>query len=173
MELFEAMEKRHSYRKEYTDTPIPKEDLLKIVEAGRLAPSGKNAQTTTFVIVDDPEILREFGEMLERPASMKSAKAAIVLVTKPERVFCGHTFHLEDMSAAAQNMLLAATALGYASVWVQGGLLMNGVAERINELLNVPVGQYAQVLLPIGVPAEEMAQPVEKPLAERVVFNRF
>lgn len=173
MELFEAMEKRHSYRKAYTDAPIPKEDLLKIVEAGRLAPSGKNAQTTTFVIVDDPEILREFGEMLERPASMKSAKAAIVLVTKPERVFCGHTFHLEDMSAAVQNMLLAVTALGYASVWVQGGLLMNGVAERINELLNVPVGQYAQVLLPIGVPAEEMAQPVKKPLEERVVFNRF
>ncbi len=173
MELFEAIEKRHSYRKAYTDAPIPKEDLLKIVDAGRMAPSGCNAQTTTFVIVDDPKILREFGEMLERPASMKSAKAAIVLVANPERVYCGHTFYLEDMSAAAQNMLLATTALGYASVWVQGGLLMNGVAERINELLNVPAGQCAQLLLPIGVPAEEMAQPVKKPLEERVVFNRF
>lgn len=173
MEFFEVLQNRYSYRGPYTDAPIPREDLLKIAEAGRIAPSGKNAQTTSFVLIDDPEILQQLGEMIERPASLKTAKAAIALVARPDRAFFGHTFHVEDFSAAAQNMLLAITALGYASVWVQGGLMLNRIDEKINEMLNVPAGQSVQVLLPIGVPAEKGAVPAKKPLEERMVFNRF
>lgn len=173
MEFFEVLNKRHSYRGPYKDTPIPREDLVKIVEAGRIAPSGCNAQTTSFVIVDDPQILAQFAAMIERPASMKSAKAAVVLVAGPVEVFHGHSFHVEDFAAAAQNMLLAATALGYSSVWVQGTLMLNGTTEKMNEILNVPAGKSVQILLPLGVPAEEGAVPVKKPLDERMVFNRF
>ncbi len=173
MEFFEVLEKRHSYRGPYKSTPVPREDLLKIAEAGRAAPSGCNAQTTSFVLIDDPEILAKFGEMIERPASMKSAKAAIVLVAGPVPVFRGHSFHVEDFAAAAQNMLLAASALGYASVWVQGTLMVNDILEKMNRLLNVPEGQSVQILLPLGVPAEEITSPAKKTLDERMVFNRF
>lgn len=173
MELFEAIEKRFSYRASYTDAPVPREDLLKIAEAGRLAPTGKNAQTCSFVLIDDPEILAKLGEMIERPAGMKTAKAAIAVVARPDHVFMGRSFHVEDFAAAVQNMLLAITALGYASVWVQGGLMMNEVGAKLNEMLNVPAGQSVEVLLPIGVPAEKGASPAKKPLEERIVFNRF
>ena len=173
MELFEILNARHCYRGPYTDAPVPREDLLKIAEAGRLAPTGKNAQTCSFVLIDDPQILKKCGEMLDRPACMKTAKAAIAVVAKPDPVFMEHSFHVEDASAAVQNMLLAATALGYASVWVQGGLMANGVGKTLDKMLNVPEGQSVLILLPLGVPAEEGPLPVKKPLEERIVFNRF
>ncbi len=173
MEFFDVIQKRRSYRGPYLDKPVPREDLLKIAEAGRLAPSGKNAQTCSFVLIDDPEILAKLGEMFERPASMKTAKAAIAVVSKPNRVFMGHSFHVEDFSAAIENMLLTIADLGYASVWVQGGLFMNGAMDQINRMLNVPDGQSVEVLLPIGVPAESCVGPTRKPLEERIVFNRF
>jgi len=173
MELFETLNARHCYRGPFTSASIPREDLLKIAEAGRLAPTGKNAQTCSFVLIDDAEILKKCGEMLERPACMKSAKAAIAVIAKPDPVFLGHSFHIEDAAAATQNMLLAATALGYASVWVQGGLMVNGVGEILNKMLNVPEGQSVIILLPLGVPAEEGPLPVKKALEERITFNRF
>lgn len=173
MEFFDVIQKRHSYRGPYLDQPIPREALLKIAEAGRLAPSGKNAQTCSFVLIDDPKILARLGEMLERPASMKTAKAAVAVVSKPSRIFLGHSFHVEDFSAAIENMLLAITDLGYASVWVQGGLFMNGAMDQINQMLNVPEGQSVEVLLPIGVPAENAIGPAKKALEERIVFNHF
>ncbi|MBE6427957.1 MAG: nitroreductase [Planctomycetaceae bacterium] len=173
MEFFDVIQNRHSYRGNYLDQPVPREDLLKIAEAGRLAPTGKNAQTCSFVLIDDPQILARLGEMFERPASMKSAKAAIAVIAKPSRIFMGHSFHVEDFSAAVENMLLTITDLGYASVWVQGGLFMNGAMDQINQMLNVPIGQSVEVLLPIGVPAETCASPTKKPLEERIIFNRF
>ena len=53
MDVFEAIAKRHSYRGPFRDRAVPRADLERIVQAGLQAPSGKNAQTTSFVIVDD------------------------------------------------------------------------------------------------------------------------
>jgi nitroreductase len=58
MDLFEVVNKRLSYRGEFRDINIPKNDLIKIVDTGLKAPSGKNLQTTEFVIIDDEEILK-------------------------------------------------------------------------------------------------------------------
>ena len=57
MNLFEAIAKRLSYRGGFKDGPVSRDDLIKIVEAGLKAPSGKNGQTTSFVIIDDQQIL--------------------------------------------------------------------------------------------------------------------
>ena len=63
MDLFEAIERRYSYRGEFTDAPVGREDLEKIVRAGIRAPSGKNEQVTSFVIVDDPQLLEQIAEI--------------------------------------------------------------------------------------------------------------
>ena len=62
MNLFEAIAKRHSYRGEFADSPVPRKDLEKIVQAGIQAPSACNAQVATFVIVDDAPLLRQIAE---------------------------------------------------------------------------------------------------------------
>jgi len=172
MDIFEAISQRYSYRGEFLSTPIPREDLRKIVEAGVNAPSGKNEQTTSFVIVDDPELIKQLATVVNRPVCF-TAKAMIVCVIDPRPVLNDVTFAVEDCAAAVENMLLAATALGYASVWLDGVLRADSIANRIAKLLGVPPHLSVRILLPLGV-AKEPGHPREKlPFERRAWFNRF
>ena len=171
MDLFEAIAKRHSYRGEFTDDPVPRRDLEHIVAAGLAAPSGCNAQTTTFVIVDDPGLLARIADMVDKPV-VHSAKAVIVCIAEHRPVYHDMTFGVEDCSAAVENILLAVAALGYATVWIDGWLRIEDRAGKIGALLSVPPDLQVRVLLPVGVPAEQRGQPEKKPFAERAWFNR-
>lgn len=55
MNTLETIRNRHSYRGKYKSTPVPREDLITIMQAGLDAPSGCNKQTTSLIAVDDPE----------------------------------------------------------------------------------------------------------------------
>jgi nitroreductase len=172
MDVFEAINKRHSYRDKFKDEPVPREVLKKIVQAGIQAPSGKNEQTTDFVIVDDPGLIKEIADIVEKPF-MKSAKAIIACIMDPRPVFHGISFGAEDCAAAVENMLLAMTALGYATVWIDGNIRLEGKAEKINSLLEVPVPRHVRVLLPLGVPSSEWTQKQKKSFAQRAWFNKY
>ena len=178
MEVLEAIDRRHSYRGPYLDQPVPHEDLVQIVEAGLKAPSGCNAQTTRFVIIDDGELLRQIGELPSiNNTAMRQAKAMIACVIdrEPGPVSAGLSFQIEDCSAAVENMLLAITGLGYASVWMDGWLRATGSEDRevINRLLEVPEEKTVRVILPIGVPQREVKGPEKKPFQERAWFNCY
>ena len=175
MDLFEAISKRHSYRGPYRDQPVPRNDLRRIVQAGLQAPSGRNMQTTTFVIADEPALVRSIGAMHASNVAVQQAKAFIACVVdvRPEAVYEGHHFQVEDCAAAVENMLLAVTALGYAGVWIDGWLRGEDRAGRIGKLLGLPEGKMIRVLLPVGIPAETWPQKEKRPFAERAWFNRF
>ncbi|HUU69369.1 MAG TPA: nitroreductase family protein [Planctomycetota bacterium] len=168
MDLFEAIAKRHSYRGDYRNQPVPREDLQKIVQAGIVAPSGCNAQSTTFVIVDDAAVMEQVRQIVP----VKSP-AVIVCVVDPSPVYKGTSFEKEDCAAAVENMLLAVTALGYATVWLDGVLRTEGKAEKLAEVLGVPKGKHVQILLPIGVPTEQGTQREKKAFAERAWLNVY
>jgi nitroreductase len=172
MDLFEAIERRYSYRGAFTDAPVPRDDLKKIVAAGLKAPSGKNAQTTTFVIVDDPAIMDKIRACHAMKA-VKDAKAFIVACTDedPEPIYFDMHFQVEDCSTAVEHILLAVTALGYATVWIDGALRRDGRAEVIGEAIGIPAGRVARILLPIGVPTEDGPRKEKKPFEERAWFN--
>jgi nitroreductase len=176
MNLFDAIAKRHSYRGVFKDQPVPREDLRRIVQAGLLAPSGMNAQTTTFVIVDDLAITSQIGAMHLRNKAVQTASAFIACITDkiPSPVYGDVSFQVEDCSAAVENILLAITALGYASVWVDGWLRAGQNAEIIGRLLGVPESKVVRILLPVGI-AEDTnpKRPEKKPFEERAWFNRF
>jgi nitroreductase len=171
MDLFEAIAARHSYRGSFTAAPVPREDLKKIVQAGVQAPSAKNEQTTSFAIVDDPQLLQEIAALFDRPVCT-TARAMIVCAIDPRPVVGPISFAVEDCAAAVENMLLAAAALGYATVWLDGVLRRAGIAERIGRLVGVPEGLAVRVLLPLGVPAEPGRQMEKLSLGERAWFNR-
>ena len=173
MDLFEAVEGRYSYRGAFTEAPVPRDDLARLVEAGLKAPSGCNAQTTTFVIVDDAALLAEIRKIHTMQA-VQEAKAVVACVVsaEPKPVYKDLHFEVEDCSAAVENMLLAVAALGYATVWIDGALRHEGRAERINELLGVPHDRNVRVILPVGVPAGEGPRKGKKPFDERAWFNR-
>jgi len=175
MDLFEAIKKRHCYRGAFTDTSVPREDLEKIVQAGLDAPSGKNCQTTRFVIVDEPELLEQIGQMHPANKAMQQAKAfiACIIDKKPEAIYEGFEFQVEDCAAAVENMLLAITALGYASVWIDGWLRVENHNETIGKLLGAPRAKIVRILLPIGVPEKEVKGPKKMPSPERAWFNQY
>jgi nitroreductase len=170
MDVFDAIAKRHSYRGPFKKQQVPRDDLRTIVQAGIQAPSGCNAQTTTFVIIDHPDTLKTVSGMID---AKTVPPAMIVCVAEPRAVFKDMSFEKEDCAAAVENMLLAITALGYATVWTDGVLRVDDRAAKIGGLLGVPDDRQVQVLLPVGVP-EEPCEPREKlPFAQRACFNRY
>ena len=171
MDFFEAISKRYCYRGEFTDAPVPRGDLEKIVQAGIQAPSACNAQVATFVIVDDAKLLAKISQIVVSPVC-KTAKAMIVCVVDPRPVYKDTSFQREDCAAAVENMFLALTALGYASVWLDGVLRAGDVAARIADLLGIPAGRAVQVLLPLGVAAVPGKQMEKLPFDRRAWFNR-
>lgn len=171
MELFEAISKRHSYRGAYKQTAVPRADLETIVKAGIMAPSGCNSQSTSFVIIDDQEVLEPIKLLLAGKQRFDSP-ALIVCVVDPTVLPNGMHFELEDCSAAVENMLLTITAMGYATVWLDGAL-RGGLDTQIGELLGVPAFKQVRILLPIGVPVAEGKPAHKKPFELRAWYNRY
>ena len=173
MDVFKAIEKRHSYRGSFKNEPLPRNDLEKIVQAGIRAPSGYNGQSTSFVIVDDADLLAELGEIVNNNV-IRNSRAAIVVIMDPmataDKEF---SFGVEDYAAAVENMLLAITALGYASVWIDGVLRRENRAEKNSELLGIPKDKKVRVILPLGAPVEVREQKEKKGFNERAWYNTY
>lgn len=142
----EILKQRHSVRK-YQNRPVEREKLEAIVDAARFAPTARNEQPWEFVIVTDPERCTQLGGLTDYGRFISEAPACIA-------VFCRDTkYYLEDGSAAATYILLAATALGLGSCWVAGD--KKAYAEQVRDFLGVPDGYKLVALVPIGHPAEE------------------
>jgi nitroreductase len=161
MEALEAIRKRRSVR-EYTGEPIPREDLEAIVDAGRLAASGNNSQPWDFVVVTERDTIERL-----KVASlwMQHAGAIIAVVMDPSS-----PWWREDGSAAVENMLIAATALGYGSCWLQGYTMPR--EEEFKTLLQIPREKRLLTLVPIGVPVQ-WPTIAKKSLAEVIHWERY
>ncbi len=172
MDLFAAIEARHSYRGPFLKSSVPREDLRRIVEAGIRAPSGYNAQTTSFAIVDDPALIGKAADIMGKPRLAEAPALIAVIMDADGSPGEDYRFGVEDYAAATENLLLAITALGYASVWIDGALRSEQRAERLAELLGVAAGLSVRAVLPVGVPAERPADHPKKRFEERAWFNR-
>jgi len=172
VDLFDAIQERHSYRGTFNDRPVPRELLKQIVEAGILAPSGCNAQTTSFVVIDDPDTLKAIADIMDRPV-VRTAAAIILCIADPRAVYHGMNFGVEDCAAAVENMLLAITAFGLATVWIDGALRIEERGQRIAERTGIPTGHDLRVLLPVGYPAETAKRTGRLSFEERAHFNHW
>ena len=170
MDFFAAVKQRYSHRTAYTSTPVSKEDLTKILDAGLRAPSGCNAQTTSFIVVTNADLRKQMAEFLPAEA-IRTAPVLIIGVTEKVTFDFGLDFEVEDYSAAVENILLAATALGYASCWYDGGTRLEGRDVALAKLLGVPEGKQVRTILPIGVPEVVGTQAKRKAFGERVVWK--
>lgn len=172
MEFFEVVSKRYSHRTPFLDKAVPDADIRKIVEAGIQAPSGQNCQTTSFVVVTDPALRKEISAAMATPAT-QTAPVILVVLSEHQVAPCGIAFETEDYAAAVENMHLAATALGYATVWMDGMTQAPVANAAIAKLLNVPTGKTVRTILPLGVPAEVGQPKPRKSFEERATYNKF
>lgn len=173
MNTLEAILQRRSYRGKFLPTPVPVKHLKQIMEAGCAAPSGCNKQTTDFIAVDDPELLKQLHSVIQ-PSRGETAPAMICVLTRRIIAYRDRTFYIQDYSAAIQNMLLAITELGYASCWYEGHITdVDRIGYQMQKILGVPEEYELVCFLPVGIPAEEAKAPQKEPREARAWRNGF
>ncbi len=165
MDVFEAIKTRRSIRK-YRKEPIPEELLLKVLEAGRWAPSAKNSQPWNFIVLKDEKVRRDVAEAFPPGRFLAEAACGIAVVTDPK----ASNHAVEDGAAATQNMLLAAHALGLGACWlgVYGGVY----EEKVKEILGVPKEKLLISVISLGFPAETPTK-TRKSLDEILFTNKY
>ena len=131
MSILDVIHNRHSYRGEYENKQVPREGLIKIMEAGLAAPSGCNKQTTSLIAVDDPAVLEKLHQVIV-PAVGETAPAMICVLTQRINAYRDKCYAVQDYSAAIENMLLAIVELGYQSCWYEGHITDE---DRIGDIM--------------------------------------
>lgn len=159
-DFFEVIKQRYSCR-EFTKTEVTQDDLEQIMEAGWRAPTAFTIQPWHFIAVRDEQTLNELGRV--QPC-VAQAGAAVVALGNPVM----SDFWREDLSAAIENMHLAATARGYASLWV-------AVLDKqlVNPVLEIPPPWVPLAILAIGKAAQPGSQAPRKDPADVISWERF
>ncbi|MGQ9621098.1 MAG: nitroreductase family protein [Bacteroidales bacterium] len=170
MELYEGLLTRRSIRK-YTGEKINDRDIDLIIKAGMYAPSANNKRPWHFVIIDDREVMDRIMTAHPYASMLKDASHAIVV--------CGDLkkqnapgYYLLDCSAATQNVLLAAHALGYGAVWL-GVEPREGRIRAISEILKLPEDIRPVSVVSVGVPAEKPHALPERYEPGKIRKNRW
>jgi nitroreductase len=151
MELYSGLLSRRSIRK-YTGEKIDNDVIMSIIKAGMYAPSANDTRPWHFIIVDDRNRLERI--MKAHPYSSMLAKAShAIVLCGDETLQNGPGYYPLDCSAATQNILLAAHALGYGAVWL-------GVEPRIerkkaiSEIFGLPPHVHPVSIVSIGIPVK-------------------
>jgi nitroreductase len=172
MNVYEAIEKRRSVRK-FLQKPIPYSVLRKLINAARLAPSGGNFQAWEFIVVDDKELCAKIFPMTswaiyfgkegapeegERPVSY-----VVFLNNKSLNKNLPPSVWIADISAAIENLILAAVEEGIGTCWL-GSMQLNKI-QRANlvNLLSVPDTHSLEFMVALGYPVEtHQVEDIEK-----------
>ena len=183
MTFHEMLEKRESCRA-YSDRPVSRDDLMKMVEAGRLTPSGCNAQPWKFIVVDEPDAKEKVCDALVVDGGSTGAPfrdqvpAYIILVEQPAKVkpmvvdHYGDTqrFAQGDIGMAALNMCYQAMELGLSTC-----ILGMNDQDKMEEYFGIPKGCAVRCILAVGYSAKEEAprKKIRKPVEEICSFNHW
>lgn len=169
MDVYEAIAKRRSIRA-YTEEMIDEEKLQRVLNAARLAPSGKNAQAWRFIVVDDGDLKERLVDACRGQIFLAQAHKVIVICVDETLVYQKHgdymTSFAADGSVAMDHLMLAATAEGLGTCWI--GAFSE---EEVREILEIPLPYRVVGLTPLGYPAREGTDRGRKPLEEIISYN--
>ena len=155
---------RRSIRK-FLDKPVSDEQITAILRAAMSAPSAANLQPWEFIVVKDKELLSQVPEI--HPYAKMAAEAPVsILVCCDTSKKVREGFWIQDLSAASQNILLAANSLGLGSVWC--GIYPNEERTKaFQDLFEMPSDVYPLNIIPIGYAAEKK-DPADRFEEERI-----
>lgn len=156
--------------RQYTNEPVSKADIETMLRAGMAAPTAVNKQPWHFVAVTNKEKL---AELAGRRGMIKQAGVAIVVCGNLDKAMQGKAqeYWIQDCSAATENILLAANALGLGAVWTGCYPMEDRVAE-VSKALKLPETIVPLCVIAIGHPAEQPT-PKDKWKPENVSYNEF
>lgn len=169
MEAMEAILTRRSVR-EYAAGPLPDAAIDQLLRAAMQAPSAGNQQPWHFIVIRDRVLLSEIARVHPYAQMCLGAPAAIA-VCGDESLEKYPGYWVQDCSAATQNLLLAARALGLGAVWV-GVHPRPERIEAIRWLLRLPAGIHPLCLVAVGSPGHYPAAE-DRYRADRIRFDRW
>ena len=157
--------------RQYTDEPVSKADIETMLRAGMAAPTAVNRQPWHFVVVTDKAKLAELPG--RRGGMIKQAGVAIVVCGNMDKAMQGpgQAFWVQDCSAATENILLAANAIGLGAVWT-GCYPMDDRVAEVSKALKLPETIVPLCVIAIGHSAEQPT-PKDKWKPENVSYNEF
>jgi nitroreductase len=171
-DLLNGIYTRRSVRK-FTGEPVNKEDLVTMLRAGMSAPSAVNVQPWAFIAVTDRALLDALCKELPYAKMLDKAGAAIVVCGMPDKDDTyAKDYWVMDCSAATQNILLAAHALGYGAVWT-AVYVDNARVKSVRRILSIPDKIVPLNVIPIGVPANRDAKPLDKFTEENIHWEKW
>lgn len=162
--------KRRSIRK-FTEQAVEHEKLVDLLKAGMSGPSAMNSRPWEFVVVTDRLILDKLRRTLVFTNTNAPAAICVLGSRRIQSNESGSLFWVQDCSAAAENILLAATAMGLGSVWV-GIHPVILFEKQVKSILNLPHGVRPLNLIFLGYPAEEK-EPRTQYEEKRVHWEAF
>lgn len=174
MDFYEVLESRSSAIK-FSNDPVDKDSLSRIVNAAMRSPSWKNNTSYRIVFVDDSKLKEKISEtILNDTDQMKNAineaplLAVIVGDPKESGIIEEKEYYLVDGAIAMQQLMLAATNEGYGTCW-----LGSMDEKKIKDTLKIPNNYKVIGMTPLGK-AEEYKDPnPKKDVREHVFLNNF
>ncbi|OGN94488.1 MAG: hypothetical protein A2Z75_05625 [Chloroflexi bacterium RBG_13_50_10] len=165
MDILDVIRTRRSIRR-YTGDPVSEEDINRIFEAGRWAPSASNNQPWKFIVLRSPEVRKKLAATLAWGKFLSQAVLGIAVVIDET----ASTHAVEDGAAATQNMLLESHSLGLGACWI--GTYGSPHEASAKKVLNVPEDERLLSVIAIGRPAEA-PRKTRKPLIEVVFTDEY
>ena len=158
--------RRRSVR-DFTAEGVDEAALDDLVRAGMAAPTARNMQPWSFIVVSGRETLDRLGEGLPYGKMLGKAVAAIAVCALPEEAN-GRSVELAviDGTCASENILLAAEALGLGAVWVAAYPYEDRMAH-VRGILNIPDGVIPLNVIPLGHPTASKP-PIDKYKPEKI-----
>jgi nitroreductase len=151
VDIFDAIFNRRSIRK-FTEQDVDREKIIKILDAGRWAPSGLNNQPWRFLVVKDEQRKAKLAECTRYGHIVRQANTLIVVFLAKDAMY-NATKDYQGAGACIQNMLLAAHGLGLGAVWL--GEILNQETQ-VHEVLNTDPEQLElMAVIAMGYPAQE------------------
>jgi len=171
MSVLEVIQDRRSVRI-YKKDPIPEESLLRVLEAARLAPSGKNLQPWKFVVVQDSSLKKKLAKASNQQDFIADAPLIIVACGFPDECYRSLGRYMKswpvDVTIALEHLILQAQEEGLGTCWIG-----SFEEEEIKSLLGVPEQVRVLALTPLGYPDEVPEFRGRKSIEEIISYNFF
>ena len=158
--------------RQYKDQPVEQEKVDILLKAAMAAPSAVNLQPWHFIVITDKQTIGLLSGQQPTNAPLLIAVCGDTdKTTTPDGKMKLPDFWVEDVSAATENLLLAAHALGLGAVWTGVYPAMDRTAEVAN-VLNCPKNIVPMAVVRIGYP-NESPEPKDKFKEENISYNKF
>jgi nitroreductase len=176
MELMDVIRQRKSVRK-YTDQPIERKRIEECVEAARLAPSADNMQPWRFIIIDDPELKKEYvhyvcSGVYRKTQFIQYAPALVVVIAKLNllvhrmgKLVTRTDIHLIDIGIAGEQLVLRAREMGIGTCWIN---FFN--VKRAGRFLDLSRNHKVISMIAMGYPAEGSTKDRPRLPREKILF---